>query len=136
MDWTSFKSTYCCVLLLQIFLSSTIYFTPSHPWLYLCAVAASMACEGGHFALLATVAAKLACKEQRGRVSGLLYYNFGLGAMLGFALELFVVRYTGYLPMFLTFSVMSAVSFVLLLWRFEEKTPWMDADPADYASLK
>ena len=136
MDLTSFKSTYCCVLLLQITLSATIYFTPVSPWLYLCSVAASMACEGGHFALLATVAAKLACKEQRGKVSGLLYYNFGLGAMLGFALELFVVKYTGYLAMFVTFTVTSVLSLVLLLWRFEEKTPWMAATPQEYALLK
>lgn len=136
MDLTSFKSTYCCVLLLQIVLSATIYFTPVSPWLYLCAVAASMACEGGHFALLATVGAKLASKEQRGKVSGLLYYNFGLGAMLGFALELFVVKYTGYLAMFVTFTVTSAASLALLLLRFEEKTPWMATDAPEYTTFK
>lgn len=133
MDLTSFKATYCCVLLLQIVLSGTIYFTPVSPWLYLCAVAGSMACEGGHFALLATVGAKLAPKEQRGKVSGLLYYNFGLGAMLGFASELFIVKYTGYLAMFVAFTVTSATSLALLVLRFEEKTPWM---ASEYTALK
>ena len=69
-------------------------------------------------------------------VSGLLYYNFGLGAMLGFALELFVVKYTGYLAMFVTFAVTSAASLALLLLRFEEKTPWMATDISEYTALK
>lgn len=135
MDLTSFKLVYSCVLLLQILLTSTIYFTPHYPWLYLCMVALSMSCEGGHFALLATVAAKLAGKEQRGKVSGLLYYNFGLGAVLGFVLELFIVEYTGYLPMFLVFTVSSVCSLILLWWKFEEKTPWMTPE-VPYATLK
>ena len=76
-------------------LSATIYFVVHDRYLFLIWVSASMACEGGHFSLVATVAVKLFGKEHGGKVSGLLYYNFGVGSMLGFALEMCIVKVGG-----------------------------------------
>lgn len=92
-----------------------------------------MACEGGHFSLFSAVCAKLFGKEKGGSIFALVYYCFGIGSVLGFVLQLYIVKVAatqsiGYIAMFMILSVTAAGSLVLLLWRFREESPWLETD--------
>ena len=132
MDLTSFKLVYAVLLTVQLVTSVTLDFVAEIKPLFFIWVCVAMACEGGHFSLYSALCAKMFGKSQGGVMFSLLYYSFGVSSILGFILQLYLVKVPsiqaiGYISMFMILSVADAVSLILLLWRFQEKSPWLTA---------
>jgi len=92
MDLTSFKLVYGVLVGVQVLVSVTLDFVSGIKGLFFVWVCVAMACEGGHFALYSALCAKLFGKDQGGLVFSVLYYCFGTASVLGFVLQLYIVK--------------------------------------------
>jgi MFS family permease len=92
MDLSSFKLVYGVLVGVQIVVSATLNFVAGTKWLFFIWMCAAMACEGGHFSLYSALCAKLFGKDQGGSVFSILYYCFGTSSILGFVLQLYIVK--------------------------------------------
>lgn len=59
MDKTSFKTSYCILLLCQIGLMASLYFIATMKWLYLIWISFLLCCEGGNLSLFPTIIARM-----------------------------------------------------------------------------
>ena len=92
MDFSSFKLVYGVLLGVQIVVSVTLDFVAGTDWLFFIWICVAMACEGGHFSLYSALSAKLFGKEHGGSIFSILYYCFGSASVLGFVLQLYIVK--------------------------------------------
>lgn len=59
-----------------------------------------------------------------GKIYGFFFYNFGISSILVLVVTLFMTKFVGYLPVFLLCSAFTVVSFFIILFKFEEISPW------------
>lgn len=59
MDRTSFKVSYAVLVIIQIVMSLTLFYTVTEKWVYLVWIAVILICEGGNFSLFPTIFAKM-----------------------------------------------------------------------------
>ena len=58
-DKFGFKRVYFCLLLIQIVMCFSIFYLKSYAFLYVSCICFSFLCEGGHFSMFPTAAAKI-----------------------------------------------------------------------------
>ena len=115
MDWRSFRLSYTCLLGLQTVMLASFYWVGSSKPLFIIWVSVLLCCEGGHFSLFAAVFGKIWGRELGAKLFGLFFFVFGTASIITFGIQLFVVSEVGYMPMFLVVSLLSFVSFAIMI---------------------
>lgn len=122
MEKLSFKTTFSILLVIQIFVSGTIYWAVRHRWWYLFWMCFSYWLEGGHFTLMPTVCGKLF--GQHGPfVFSIGFICFGISSLSTvFVVKVLLGNIINYIGVFIICLCFQVVSFVLL-WTMFDETP-------------
>ena len=81
-------------------------------------VALSIACEGGHFTIFATVAANVFGPKTGGKAYGVFFQAIGLSSLSGFFANQYLVKPLGYGPIFyLSLGITLFFGFCLIFYK-------------------
>ncbi len=124
MDYFGFKRIYGALLLLQVCLSASIYFTSSDNLkiMYLFWVGLSLSCEGGHFSIFPTVSGQVFGLKVGPKAYAILFVSIGLSSLTTAFLNQYLRKEIGYFAFFMIGCGLTVVSLILLLF-FNEKRP-------------
>ena len=122
-DTTSFKHVYSRILLLQITVSSTLYFAASSEHLYIVWIALSFFCLGGHFSVFPTACVTYFGLDKGPQVYAVLFTAIGSTSMIGFLIGKYLLDMIGYAFFFSLATAMSIISLLILFCLFEEQRP-------------
>ena len=123
MEIYNFKKVYLILCALQTVLVATLYYVAEIEALFLIWICLINCTEGGNFSLFPSVLAKLYGKKMGAELYGVLFLSLAFSSVTGFVLQLYLLKFVGYQAMFWALAVITAVSFVLIILKFEEKPP-------------
>ena len=120
LDHYSYKKVYGLLLLLQIFLGSTMSFAIQSKGFYMTWISLALFCEGAHFTLVPNILKKI-FGRQATSLYGIAFSYTGLASVL--ILVLLEIYPTDYLMFFALSAILSLLALLVLLIRFDEE-PW------------
>ena len=123
MQKMSFKTVYGIMLVMQMAVTSAIYWSSQSRASYMICVWLTIWIQGGHFTILPTICVKL--YEERGsQVFTMLFSSFGCASMTGILIVLVLLdKVISYLSVFIICAALTFVSLVLLVAFFKEEPP-------------
>lgn len=121
MQKYSYRTIYTIIILIQVVVGSTLYWSVRSKPAYLISVCLLIWCEGGHFTTLPTIVGSL-FGQTGSQVFPILFINFGLSSMSGvFVAKVLLNNVLGYLAIYLILSGMCLISLVLLWTLFSDE---------------
>ena len=122
MQKFSFKVVYSIMLLIQIVVSLTIYWTVRYKFLYLISICMSIWLQGGHFTVLPTVCG-IIYGDKATQMFSLIYFSFGAGSLTGVFIVLVLLdkEIIGYLSLFIISAAMTLLCLIILHAFFKEE---------------
>lgn len=128
MEMYNFKIVYLILCGIQVVTMSTLYFVADVEALFFIWICAINCTEGGNFSLFPSILTKLYGKKRGAELYGVLFLCLAFSSITGFLLELYLLKYVGYLAMFLALAFLTGISFVLILVKFKEIPPLLNSD--------
>jgi len=113
-DKLGFKKVYMVLLVLQLILTSTIYFIATVPGLYLVWVMLSLSCEGGNFSMFPTVTSATYGLKVGPQLYSIIFSANGLSSITGALLVKFVLADIGFEAFFWITALFTLEALVLL----------------------
>jgi len=114
IDLYQFKYVYAALLLLQFFVTSTLYWVSHDPIIFMIWYCLSSICYGGHFSLSPAICAHTFGMKIGVSVYTYLYISFALSSLCGaFVVDFWLVKIE-YLMFFNLMALLTSFSFALL----------------------
>lgn len=135
MEVYNFKTVYLVLCGMQTVLVASLYYIADIKALFLIWICLINCTEGGNFSLFPSVLAKLYGKKMGAELYGVLFLSLAFSSVTGFILQLYLLKYVGYQAMFWALALITSISFVLTILKFEE-TPPLLAKSKDIALLE
>jgi hypothetical protein len=109
------------ILVIQIAVSSTIYFISYNKFLYIIWVCLSYICLGGHFSVFPTACVNIFGIKIGPKIFTFLFTAIGSTGIMGFLIGKYLLSILGYGMFFTIASTLSLFSLALLIFSFDEK---------------
>jgi hypothetical protein len=110
------------ILIIQVAISSTIYFAINYKSLYIVWVCLSYFCLGGHFSVFPTACVNIFGMKIGPKVYTILFTAIGITSIFGFLTSKYLLSHIGYEIFFMSSCLMTLLSLVILIFFFDEKT--------------
>ena len=120
VDRFSFKVSYSIIVSMNVIFGFTLVFVRDSKALFLIWISMIIWAEGGHFALVPTLCAKLFGKHAS-LVYGVAFSFAAISQILSAVLVRFFIKSVGYESFYYIGSAMSLMALFLVLFLFEEK---------------
>lgn len=117
-DKYGFKPVYTFAMVIQLVVSSSIYFFRDNAGVYIAWVTLSYFCEGAHFSMFPVVAAKVFGIKNGGTIFTIIYFAVPITATISLILS----TYVNGIPKWAVYIVGAALTFInlILLYLFDE----------------
>jgi MFS transporter, OFA family, oxalate/formate antiporter len=123
LDFYSFNKVYRTLLVIQIAMITLVQWSVGSPWAYFVVVSLSMMCEGAITSILPTEALKHFGTERGHGIYSYLFSSFGVAAITGSLLVLWLQYEIGYSGMLLICLALTMVAF-LLTFVYKSQEPF------------